>query len=137
MTLNIPPVYKPLWVEDKRYYFLSGGRGSGKSWAVADYLLVALLKNPNLNLVCLREVQRSIKHSSKKLLSDRINKLGLNDYFEVLLTEIRLKKGNGVIIFNGLQDQSMTICYVVPVKMATRQGGLAQLFLHIIPISYK
>jgi len=107
MTLKVPSVYKPLWKEDARYYFLRGGRGSGKSWAVTDFLLVELLKNPNLNLVCLREVQKSIKHSSKKLLTDRINTLGLNDYFEVLLTEIRMKKGNGVIIFNGLQDHTV------------------------------
>jgi len=107
MTLKVPQVYKPLWKQDSRYYFLRGGRGSGKSWAVADFLLVELLKNPNLNLVCLREVQKSIKHSSKKLLTDRINTLGLNDYFEVLLTEIRLKRGNGIIIFNGLQDHTV------------------------------
>jgi len=107
MKMKIPKVYKPLWKKDKRFYFLRGGRGSGKSWAVADWLLVQLMKNPDLNLVCLREVQRSIKHSSKKLLADRINMLGLNDYFEVLLTEIRVKKGNGVIIFNGLQDHTV------------------------------
>ena len=107
MKMKIPKVYKPLWKKDKRFYFLRGGRGSGKSWAVADWLLVTLLRNPDLNLVCLREVQRSIKHSSKKLLSDRINMLGLNDYFEVLLTEIRVKHGNGVIIFNGLQDHTV------------------------------
>ena len=107
MNLEIPNIYKPLWREDKRFYFLRGGRGSGKSWAVADYLLVQLLANPNLNLVCLREIQQSINKSSKKLLSDRINLLGLNDYFNVLATEIRMKKGNGVIIFNGLQDHTV------------------------------
>ena len=107
MNLEVPLIYEPLWMENARFYFLRGGRGSGKSWAVAEYLLVTLLNNPNLNLVCLREVQRSIKHSSKKLLADRINILGLSDYFEVLLTEIRLKKGNGIIIFNGLQDHTV------------------------------
>jgi len=107
MHLQIPPIYKPLWKQRARFYFLRGGRGSGKSWAVADYLLVQFLANPNLNLVCLREVQKSIKHSSKKLLADRINMLGLNDYFEVLLTEIRVKKGNGIVIFNGLQDHTV------------------------------
>ena len=107
MELFIPMVYKPLWIKKARYYFLRGGRGSGKSWAVADWLLVTLVNNPNFNLVCLREVQKSIKHFSKKLLSDRINALGLNDFFEVLLTEIRLKNGRGIIIFNGLQDHTV------------------------------
>lgn len=106
MVLTVPPIYKPLWKEQDRYYFLRGGRGSGKSWAVADYLLVQLLNNPDLNLVCLREVQKSIDKSSKKLLEDRINTLGLGEYFDVIKTEIRTKKGRGVIIFNGLQDHT-------------------------------
>jgi phage terminase large subunit len=107
MDLNIPEIYEPLWKKEARYYFLRGGRGSGKSWAVADWLLIALVRNPDLNLVCLREVQKSIKHSSKKLLADRINTLCLNEYFDVLLTEIRLKHGRGIIIFNGLQDHTV------------------------------
>ena len=107
MDLNIPEIYEPLWTKVARYYFLRGGRGSGKSWAVADWLLIALVRNPDLNLVCLREVQKSIKHSSKKLLADRINTLGLNEYFDILLTEIRLKHGRGIIIFNGLQDHTV------------------------------
>ncbi len=107
MQLDIPPVYKPLWKEEARFYFLRGGRGSAKSWAMADYLLAHLVQNPDLDLVCLREVQKSIKHSSKKLLADRINTLGLNDYFDVLQSEIRMKTGSGVIIFNGLQDHTV------------------------------
>ena len=107
MNLVIPKVFEPLYKEEARYYFLRGGRASGKSWAVADKLIVALLANPNHNLVCLREVQRSIKHSSKKLLADRIEFYGLSGYFEVLASEIRLLKGTGVIIFNGLQDHTV------------------------------
>jgi len=107
MELTVPSVYKPLWKQHARYYFIRGGRGSGKSWAVADYLIIRLLQNPNLNLVCLREVQRSIDKSSKKLLEDRINTLNLGDYFEITRTEIRTKKGRGIIIFNGLQDHTV------------------------------
>ncbi len=107
MEVNPPEIFEPLYMEDARYYFLKGGRGSGKSWAVADYLLLQMLMNPDLNLVCLREVQRSIKHSSKKLLSDRIDFHHLHNHFDVLTTEIRMKKGNGVMIFNGLQDHTV------------------------------
>jgi len=127
MFLDPAPIYNPLWEEEARYYFLRGGRGSGKSWAVADYLLTRLVENPNLNLVCLREIQRSIDKSSKKLLEDRIHMLGLKNYFEILNKEIyncvlkrdenrklilnekgeviKTRKGN--IIFNGLQDHTV------------------------------
>ena len=125
MILTVPPIYKPLWKQDARFYFLRGGRGSGKSWAVADYLLTKMMENPYLNLVCLREVQRSIKHSSKKLLEDRVEKLGLNRNsknikIRILDTEIVFmkltgynKEGKplyekaGIIIFNGLQDHTV------------------------------
>jgi len=68
VRLKPPKIFKPLFTESTRYYFLKGGRSSGKSWVVADKLLFDMVEDPDLNLVCLREVQRSIKHSSKKLL---------------------------------------------------------------------
>jgi phage terminase large subunit len=56
--------------------------------------------------VCLREIQKSIKQSIKLLLEDKIKSLGLQDYFEVLQTEIRGKQNDSLIIFNGLQDHT-------------------------------
>ena len=82
------------------------GVGSGKSWAIVDYLIVKMVQNQNLNLVCLRQIQKSIKYSSKKLLEDRIEHLGLNSYFQILQTEIRMMRGNGIVIFQGLQDHT-------------------------------
>jgi len=107
MDINIAEVFLPLYEEQERYYFLKGGRSSGKSWVVADYLLAKMVQDQNLNLVCLREVQRSIKHSSKKLLSDRIEYHGLGSYFEVQDTQIKCRRGGGVIIFNGLQSHTV------------------------------
>ena len=98
----VPIVFKPLYKSNTRYTFLKGGRGSGKSWAVADRLLLKLVEDPDKTLVCLREVQSSIKHSSKKLLADRIEALKLNAHFLIMDQEIRCKQGRGFIIFNGL-----------------------------------
>jgi len=30
LDLNIPEIFEPIWKEDVRYYFLKGGRASGK-----------------------------------------------------------------------------------------------------------
>jgi len=106
LNLKIPEIFEPIWAKDKRYNFLKGGRGSGKSWAVADRLIVDLVTNPNKSLVCLREIQRSIKHSSKKLLEDRIRFLNLQDHFTIKDQEIDMVHGDGVIIFNGLQNHT-------------------------------
>lgn len=39
VKLTVPQVFKPLFKGAKRRNFIYGGRGSGKSWAVAQYLL--------------------------------------------------------------------------------------------------
>jgi phage terminase large subunit len=51
--------------------------------------------------VCIREVQKSIKDSVKQLLEDKIQSLGLGQFFEVLDQEIRGRNGS-LIIFRGM-----------------------------------
>jgi len=108
MTLDfrVPKELKPLYQNKARYKGLKGGRGSGKSWGAVDYILIKAVSNPNINIVCLRQIQKSIKHSSKKLIQDRIGTLKLTSFFEITLTEIRMKSGKGIIIFQGLQDHT-------------------------------
>jgi phage terminase large subunit len=62
-----------------------------------------------LRRVVLREVQKSIKQSIKLLLEDKIKSLGVIDYFEILETEIRVRKGAGIgglITFQGMQNHT-------------------------------
>lgn len=54
-------------------------------------------------MVCIREVQNSIKDSVRQLLIDKIVKLGLGKEFEALETEIRGPDGS-LIIFKGMQS---------------------------------
>jgi phage terminase large subunit len=54
-------------------------------------------------VVCIREVQDSIRDSVKQLLSDKIASLGLEAEFEVLEREIRGPNGS-LIIFKGMQS---------------------------------
>lgn len=53
--------------------------------------------------VAIREIQISIKDSVKQLLADKIQKLGLGAYFEILDNEIRGDNGSN-IIFRGMQS---------------------------------
>ena len=75
---------------------------SGKSWGVARALLILAMKSKS-RILCTREIQRSIKDSVHRLLSDQIEALGLGAYFEVLQTEIRAKNGSQ-ILFAGLAN---------------------------------
>jgi len=89
-----------------RYKGILGGRGGGKSHQVVELQLVAQVRNQNRNLVCIREVQRSLKDSVKKLFEDKIKKMGLEPYFDIKGTEIRSRKGSGVILFQGMSDST-------------------------------
>jgi phage terminase large subunit len=61
---------------------------------------------PGTRVVCIREVQRSLEQSVKRLIEDKIDFYGLHrDYFEVQANEIRTY-GDGLIIFQGMQNHT-------------------------------
>lgn len=105
IDLNTAPIFEPL-LENKRYKGAKGGRGSGKSHFFAECIIEAMLINPDARIVCIREIQRSLKFSSKALIESKIKSLGVSEYFEITLAEIRAKRGNGLIIFQGMQDHT-------------------------------
>jgi phage terminase large subunit len=91
-----------------RYKVYWGGRGSGKSWAVAE-ALVRLASKQQKRILCCREFQNSIKDSSHKVLRDTINRLGLNAIFVVTKEEIRCSLTGSEFIFKGLYANSESI----------------------------
>lgn len=104
--LRIPTarVFRPL-LEPARYKGAHGGRGSGKSHFFADLLVDECVTTPGTRSVCIREVQRSIKESAKRLIEDKIERFGLQSKFEVQEAQIRTP-GDGLIIFNGMQNHT-------------------------------
>lgn len=88
-----------------RYKIMHGGRGSAKSWSAAKALLTLAASKP-LRILCTREVQKSIKDSVHRLLSDQIQSLGLGRFFEVLETEIRGRNGS-LFLFAGLASHTV------------------------------
>ncbi len=55
--------------------------------------------------VCIREVQRTLRDSSKRLIEDKIQRLGVGHLFESRDDRIKAP-GDGVIIFNGMNDHT-------------------------------
>ena len=105
-TLEIPtaPVFRPL-LDPARYKGAWGGRGSGKSHFFAELLVEDCLREPGLSAVCIREIQKDLTHSSKRLIEDKIQALGLGAHFRVLDDKIETP-GGGVIIFQGMQSHN-------------------------------
>lgn len=106
LTLNIetPRKFLPL-LGDARYKGAHGGRGSGKSHFFAEALVEASIRQPGFRAACIREVQKSLKHSVKLLVEDKIRALGVQSMFLILDSEIRTP-GGGVIIFQGMQNHT-------------------------------
>jgi phage terminase large subunit len=114
---KIPEIFEFLF-QPARYKVCYGGRGSGKSWAVADYLIIKAVQSKR-RILCTREIQGSIKESVHKLLSDRIQTLGLSNFFNI--TESGIKGSNGSeFFFMGLlrnvdqikSTEGITECWV-------------------------
>lgn len=87
-----------------RYKVAHGGRGSSKSWGYARALLI-LAAQTKLRILCTREVQKSIKDSVHKLLSDQIELMGLGSVYTVEQARIYNALGSE-FIFAGLSDQT-------------------------------
>jgi phage terminase large subunit len=68
-------------------------------------LVEECILKPGTRAVCIREVQKTLKDSSKRLIEDKIEALGLGSEFEVMHDSIKTP-GNGVITFIGMQDSN-------------------------------
>lgn len=101
---EFPKAFRFLF-DPKRIKCAYGGRGSGKSWAVARALLIQAAQRP-LRVLCAREVQKSIKQSVHTLLEDQIQSLGLGAFYEVTEAEVRGKNGS-LFSFTGLASHTV------------------------------
>ena len=101
----------PTWMQEffrpHRYKVLYGGRGSGKSYAVADYLLLAAAQRP-MRILCAREYQNSLSESVIHLLAERAKALYLDRFFIVQRDSIR-GKNYSQFIFRGVRNNIASI----------------------------
>lgn len=103
LEIETPRVFKPL-LRPARYKGAHGGRGSGKSHFFAELLIETCIVRKT-DAVCIREVQRTLNQSVKKLLELKIQALNVGHLFEVQESIIKCPHG-GVIIFQGMQNHT-------------------------------
>ena len=104
--LQIPTarVFQPL-LAPSRYKGAYGGRGSGKSHFFGELLVEECQANKGTLGVCIREVQKTLAQSSKRLIEGKIASLGVGSEFKIYNDKIETP-GDGLIIFQGMQDHS-------------------------------
>ena len=106
-VLKIPTakIFEPL-LEPARYKGIFGGRGSGKSHFFAELLVETCQAEPGTLAVCIREAQRTLAQSSKRLIENKIAALGLGNGFKIFGDKIETP-GDGLVIFRGMHRLMM------------------------------
>jgi len=95
-------IFEPL-LAPSRYKGAYGGRGSGKSHFFGELLVENCQAERGTLAVCIREAQRTLTQSSKRLIESKIAGLGLGHRFKVFSDRIETP-GDGAIIFRGMQS---------------------------------
>lgn len=107
LDIKTAKIFEPL-LQPSRYKAAWGGRGSGKSHFFAGLMVEDHLKQPGLRSVCIREIQKTLRDSSKRLISDKIKEYNLlSQGFRILDDRIETP-GGGYITFTGMADHNST-----------------------------
>lgn len=105
LQIETARIFEPL-LHPSRYKGAWGGRGSGKSHFFGGLMIEDHIRIPGLRSVCIREVQKTLKESAKRLIEDKIMAYGLlKQGFRILNDRIETP-GGGIIIFMGMADHN-------------------------------
>jgi phage terminase large subunit len=102
---RINRAYGPMIQNRKRYSVVYGGAGSGKSYAVAQMIILRLLQQKGRKVLIVRKVAKTIRFSVFALLTRIIQGWNLEQLFKVNKSEFMIQcvTGNS-ILFLGLDD---------------------------------
>lgn len=108
--MNLPELvgkgYRDFWNFKGRYRVCKGSRASKKSKTTALFFICSMMKYPGANLLVIRKVYRTLKDSCFTDLKWAINRLQVNDYWDIKespLEMVYIPTGQK-ILFRGLDD---------------------------------
>jgi phage terminase large subunit len=104
--VELPEYAGDLW-QPFRHLAWYGGRGAAKSFSVATGLVLQAMERHE-RILCGRELQKSIRDSSKRLLDDAIDRLGVRAAFDSTETEIR-GPHESLFLFSGVKGNANAI----------------------------
>ena len=99
--------YQPLFNSDGRYYVITGGRGSGKSYGVNVFLLMLTYESGHVILFT-RYTLISAHISIIPEFIEKIELLGLESHFHITKDEIINLQTGSKILFKGIKTSSGT-----------------------------
>jgi phage terminase large subunit len=103
LHIKTAPVFQKL-LPPARYKAAWGGRGSGKSHFFAGLAVEDAASIMGTRIVCIREVQKTLKESAKRLIEDKIRQYGLEDKGFRIYEDRIATPGDGIIVFMGMNN---------------------------------
>lgn len=103
--INLNDKYKILFSSDSRYYILTGGRGSSKSFSVTAFLSLLMLEKGH-KILFTRYTMTSARLSIIPEFIEKLELYGITEFFELTKDSIKNKLNGNEIIFKGIQTSS-------------------------------
>lgn len=104
VQINIIKQFEPLLKQNHTYYVFHSGRGAGKSYSIAQCLILLSATKP-VRILCIREVQKSLNESVKALLESLIIEMNLQSLFTIKHDTIESQAGSK-FLFMGMKDMN-------------------------------
>ena len=101
--------YSPLFDPRYTYYIISGGRGGGKSYQIAAYLVMKLLSPEYFRGVIARYTQQSLKKSIYQDILDILEYTGAKPYIDIRGEEIHSKVNRNKIVTHSMKLSENTM----------------------------
>ena len=105
LKLNLNEKYNPLFKSDARYFIITGGRGSGKSFAVTVFLTL-LTMSEGIRVLFTRFTMVSAHLSIIPEFLEKITLLGYESIFSINKSEVINTKNNSDILFRGIKTSA-------------------------------
>ena len=103
ITLN--KKYAPLFNNDTRFFIITGGRGSSKSFGVGTFANLLSFEQGH-RILFTRQTMTSAHLSIIPEFQEKIDLMELNDHFTITKNEITNLQSNSEIIFRGIKTSS-------------------------------
>jgi len=102
MSISINRLFQPLYDSDRRYFFLTGGRGSLKSTTVHDFI-ARLTYERGHGILFTRYTMASAELSIIPEFQITLDRMGIADDFKITKTRAINKRTKSFIYFSGIK----------------------------------
>lgn len=107
LQLEVPSKFQEFFEHPRTHNIFEGGRGGAKTQTIAAFIAAAMYQAP-INVICGREIQKSLKESSYAAVKDEIYRMGLGPSFAFSDSDGIIKSpAGGRAVFIGLQQHTV------------------------------